>query len=88
LKWHFKSLNTKETKELYEETINLPFTTREDKFNEIIRRLQDANEISNIQLQYLENKLLTKKRWAKCYIKNFFTVGVLQLLGWNPFIEF
>jgi len=44
----------------------LPFISKEEKFNQIIKDVQDSNELTKHQKDYLTKKIETKIFWAKC----------------------
>ena len=66
----------KENKELYDQVLELPFMTRKEKFDETIKELKKPGLLNDSQLNYLEMKLKIKDKWAKCLIKENFTVGI------------
>jgi len=66
----------KKDKELYQDAIHLPFITRTNKFEEVISKLQNTDNITEQTKAYLEKKLLNKHRWAKCFTKESFVVSV------------
>ena len=69
-------MNKGETKKLYQEIINLPFITREAKFEETINKFKSLTNISKDRSQYLDRKLETKEEWAKCFVKEKFAAGI------------
>jgi len=50
--------------------------TRKEKFDETIKELKKPGLLNDSQLNYLEMKLKIKDKWAKCLIKENFTVGI------------
>ena len=81
--WHFqRNLQSKFSslihtqKQLYNELINLPFITSEEKFEEVVSKLKVENILSESQRAYLERKLEEKNLWAKSANKKNFIVGV------------
>jgi len=71
----FSSLISKD-KSLYDKTINLPFITRLEKFNDVIKELKKPGVLNQSQLEYLNKKLGVKETWAKCIIKKDFVGGI------------
>jgi len=72
---HFSGLGRKD-KSLFDKIKSLPFITRVDKFNDILQEANDSKDITDKQLEYLNKKLKTKQKWAKCMIKTNFAAGV------------
>ena len=60
LQAHFRSLSGKETKELYDKIICLPFITRIEKFNKIVSEVKNSEKLSSNQIQYLESPIKIK----------------------------
>ena len=75
---HFSGLGRKD-KSLFDKIKSLPFITRVDKFNDILQEANDSKDITDKQLEYLNKKLKTKQKWAKCMIKTNFAAGVWSL---------
>ena len=72
---HLSSLG-KKNKTLYDRVINLPFITCEKKFNDLIKTVEESEDVSIRERKYLEEKLKTKKQWAKCITKENFCGGI------------
>jgi len=71
----FSSLS-RTNKDLYRETLNLPFIGKKTKFEDIIKRLKEDGVLSKDQLEYLNSKLEGKKLWAKSENLTHFVIGI------------
>ena len=61
---------------MYDKTLNSPFVTRKDKFNETIKEFKKPATLTKAQMDYLNSKLRIQDKWAKCFIKDKLTIGV------------
>jgi len=61
---------------MYELMINLPFVSSKKKFKESLNKIYASEDITESELNYLEAKLATKDKWAKCLVKSSFCGGV------------
>jgi len=61
---------------LFENLKNLPFISKEEKFDGIIKDALNSSKLTKHQKDYLKKKLEYKERWAKSYIKQSFAGGV------------
>lgn len=66
----------KKDKDLYDLLLSLPFVTCQEKFESIIEKANSSNTITQGELDYLEEKLKTKRKWSKSYTKHIFTGGI------------
>ena len=55
--------------------LNLPFMTQKSKFD-VISKLKEDDILTDKQLEYLDEKLKEKEKWAKCENLSVFVVGV------------
>lgn len=69
------ALNKKDN-DLYKKIINLPFVTSVEKFDSVIEAFEDSESPSENEKEYLQLKLQTKNKWAKCKTKTSFRGGV------------
>ena len=56
--------------------MNIPFISSQEKFNNVIDEILDSDDITEKQVEYLEDKLNSKKNWAKCFLKKRFLGGI------------
>ena len=71
----FSSL-AKKDKSLYDKIINLPFIGSEEKFNTVLGLVEDSDDITKNEYDYLYKKLESKLQWVKCFTKENFCGGV------------
>jgi len=72
---HFSNLG-KKNKVLFDRVIGLPFITCDQKFYDVIKAVEESEDISDKELEYLNEKLKTKNQWAKCFTKENFCGGI------------
>jgi len=68
----FASLSSLD-KNLYQKVINIPFIRNKSKFDNLIEEVEESDDVTDDQYNYLLCKLQRKQCWAKCYIKINFT---------------
>ena len=71
----FSGLN-KKNKDTYDKILNLPFITCQKKFEANLKEIFESEEITESEIKYLEEKLKTKNKWAKSFVKFRFCGGV------------
>ena len=61
---------------IYNKILALPFITNEEAFEDTLEKIDDCENVTDAQIDYLDKKLETKKLWAKCFLKTKFTGGI------------
>ena len=62
-------MQKKERKDLYNQLTKLPYCEYENKFLENYNKIIQNKEVNQSLKDYLKNKHMERKIWAKCYIK-------------------
>ena len=72
---HLSGVNKKNIS-LYQRAISLPFVTKEEKYKQILTDLQNSQDLSDTQKEYIKKKVETENLWAKWLLKNKYAGGI------------